>query len=393
MAHEQGQVSRVKQRKEKEKERKIPIVYRVTSARLAPASKEHYEREINRFLAHFKTTDIEPLKEYSLKQCKQMIIDYVIHLRENERLSRKSIKLHLSAIRYFFTMIRDDEFPISWTKVNDELPPVEYTHRDRGYTVDEIQRMIESGCQGRLREKAVILLLTSAGGMRIGAIPKLKKGDLKEMQTVQATSPQGAVVTYTVTATDAEDGQVTPTCSPASGSIFPVGSTQVTCTATDSAGNAATATFTVTVTPQAIPTPPPASDCVGTGSMNTRITGIPDPDTLIGTNGLNSISGLEGNDRINGWLGSDRIHGNADNDGIAGGPDNDDLNGDAGNDLIQGDSGNDRLSGGDGINTLTGGPGRDSFFCSPNSETTVTDFEPGIDRISGPCILAPNTLV
>ena len=101
-----------------------------------------------------------------------MIIDYVIHLRESERLSHKSIEARLSAIRYFFTMIRDDEFPIAWTKVNDHLPPVEYTHRDRGYTVDEMQKMIESGCQGRLREKAVILLLTSAGGMRISTMPK-----------------------------------------------------------------------------------------------------------------------------------------------------------------------------------------------------------------------------
>ena len=57
------------------------------------------------------------------------------------------------------------------------------THRDRGYTVKEIQTMIERGCKGRLREKVVILLLTSAGGMRIGGIPKLKKEDLKEMRT------------------------------------------------------------------------------------------------------------------------------------------------------------------------------------------------------------------
>jgi Ca2+-binding RTX toxin-like protein len=136
------------------------------------------------------------------------------------------------------------------------------------------------------------------------------------------------------------------------------------------------------------PTPPPATDCVGTGGGNSVITGTPDPDTLIGTNGVNSISGLGGNDRINGCAGSDRIDGNADNDGIAGGPGNDVLNGNAGNDLIQGDEGNDQLSGGAGINTLTGGPGRDSFSCSPNSETTITDFEPGIDRITGPCILA-----
>jgi RTX calcium-binding nonapeptide repeat (4 copies)/Metallo-peptidase family M12B Reprolysin-like len=139
------------------------------------------------------------------------------------------------------------------------------------------------------------------------------------------------------------------------------------------------------------PTPPPATDCVGTGSGNSVITGTPGPDTLIGTNGINSISGLGGDDRINGCAGSDRIDGNADNDGIAGGPGNDALNGNAGNDLIQGDEGNDQLSGGAGINTLTGGPGRDSFICSPNSETTITDFEQGIDRMSGPCLLATET--
>ncbi|MGH9910925.1 MAG: site-specific integrase [Nitrososphaeraceae archaeon] len=164
-------------------EQKIPVVYRVTSAGLAPETRQHYERDINRFLAYFQIKDIEPLKEYSLQHCKQMIIDYVIHLRESEKLARKSIKPHLSAIRYIFFMIREDEFPIKWTKINIELPPNEYAHRDRGYTVEEIQKMLEIGCQGRLREKAVILLLTSAGGMRIGGIPKLKRSDLKVMQT------------------------------------------------------------------------------------------------------------------------------------------------------------------------------------------------------------------
>jgi len=89
-------------------------------------------RDINRFLAHFKITAIEPLKERSLQFCKQMIIDYVIYLRDTLKLSRKSIRLHLSSIRHLFFMIRDDEFPIKWTKVNVELPPTEFVHRDRG---------------------------------------------------------------------------------------------------------------------------------------------------------------------------------------------------------------------------------------------------------------------
>jgi hypothetical protein len=44
-----------------------------------------------------------------------------------------------------------------------------------------------------------------------------------------------------------------------------------------------------------------------------------------------------------------------------------------------------------GVNTLTGGPGRDIFFCSPEGETTITDFVPGVDRFSGPCIFPTTT--
>jgi hypothetical protein len=139
---------------------------------------------------------------------------------------------------------------------------------------------------------------------------------------------------------------------------------------------------------QKFPSPPPASDCTGTGSGSTVITGTSDPDTLVGTSGNNVISGLEGDDLINGCAGGDRIDGNADDDGIAGGPQNDLLNGNEGDDIMQGDSGDDRLAAGTGVNFVTGGPGRDVFVCSPNGETTVTDFEPGTDRIIGPCILA-----
>jgi hypothetical protein len=65
--------------------------------------------------------------------------------------------------------------------------------------------------------------------------------------TREATSASGASVTYTATASDAADGTITPTCTPASGSLFPRGITTVTCTATDTAGNTATGTFTVRV--------------------------------------------------------------------------------------------------------------------------------------------------
>jgi hypothetical protein len=65
--------------------------------------------------------------------------------------------------------------------------------------------------------------------------------------TVIASSPSGAVVTYIVSAVDAVEGVVAVTCDPASGSTFPIGTTPVACTASDSINLVATASFLVNV--------------------------------------------------------------------------------------------------------------------------------------------------
>lgn len=65
--------------------------------------------------------------------------------------------------------------------------------------------------------------------------------------TASATGPSGAVVNYTASASDAEDGVIAPTCIPASGSTFPLGLTQVNCSATDSDGETTSGMFNVSV--------------------------------------------------------------------------------------------------------------------------------------------------
>ena len=66
---------------------------------------------------------------------------------------------------------------------------------------------------------------------------------------VAATSPAGAVVSFTATATDVVDGADTVSCTPASGTNFAVGQTTVTCSTQDAAGNeAASQSFSVFVT-------------------------------------------------------------------------------------------------------------------------------------------------
>jgi sugar lactone lactonase YvrE len=64
---------------------------------------------------------------------------------------------------------------------------------------------------------------------------------------VTATSAGGATVTFAATAVDAEDPAPTVSCSPPSGSIFALGTTEVTCTATDASGNSVESSFGVYV--------------------------------------------------------------------------------------------------------------------------------------------------
>lgn len=71
--------------------------------------------------------------------------------------------------------------------------------------------------------------------------------DVPDDIEVEATGPGGAIVAYEVSAEDDVDGEVPVDCEPASDSLFPIGTTTVTCSARDSTGNEATASFTVTV--------------------------------------------------------------------------------------------------------------------------------------------------
>ena len=66
--------------------------------------------------------------------------------------------------------------------------------------------------------------------------------------SVASTSSAGATVDYGLPeATDASDASPTVSCAPPPGSVFPIGTTVVTCTASDDAGNSASASFDVTV--------------------------------------------------------------------------------------------------------------------------------------------------
>ena len=70
---------------------------------------------------------------------------------------------------------------------------------------------------------------------------------LPDDKTVDATSPGGAAVSFSPSAADGAHPSPDVSCTPTSGSVFAIGTTQVQCTATDHVGNTAGGAFTVTV--------------------------------------------------------------------------------------------------------------------------------------------------
>jgi hypothetical protein len=102
---------------------------------------------------------------------------------------------------------------------------------------------------------------TFAISVHLNAAPTL---NLPSNINVEGNTTGGARVTFSVSADDAEDNpDPTPTCSRASGSLFGVGSTTVTCTVTDADGTTVSGAFKVVVTDT---TPPTLSG--GTSSLS-----------------------------------------------------------------------------------------------------------------------------
>ena len=109
-------------------------------------------------------------------------------------------------------------------------------------------------------------------------------------------SPTGAVVTFSVLASDNKDASPTVVCAPPSGSLFPIGTNAVQCAAWDASGNSNSCGFTVmlalnTVASQVVNLVVPDNSSLGRSStifLNSAIANISDVNvTLTLSNGWN----------------------------------------------------------------------------------------------------------
>ncbi|ABZ82759.1 multidomain protein with s-layer homology region, hyr domain [Heliomicrobium modesticaldum Ice1] len=107
---------------------------------------------------------------------------------------------------------------------------------------------------------------------------------------VDAAGSGGAAVNFSVTATDLVDGPVEVMYSRTPGSVFPVGTTRVTCMAEDSRGNAAIKTFNVTVIGQTVENAVISSDAA---DFDKNIANQADVETTITWNSATAVTDVK----------------------------------------------------------------------------------------------------
>lgn len=99
--------------------------------------------------------------------------------------------------------------------------------------------------------QATFILHVGEGGS--GADTTAPQISISGDMEAEASGPDGATVDYSISAEDDSGGAVELSCQPPSGATFPLGVTLVHCVATDTSGNSAEATFSVTVSDTTAP--------------------------------------------------------------------------------------------------------------------------------------------
>jgi integrase len=124
------------------------------------------------FRKYLEITGISnPLAEKDSRVIERQIIDFIIKMKK-EGKSHGAIHNYVSMILSFYKI---NDVILNATKISRFMPEQRKVKKDRGYTHEEISKMLEIADE---RMRVVILLLASAG-MRIGAIPStMNKNDV-----------------------------------------------------------------------------------------------------------------------------------------------------------------------------------------------------------------------
>jgi integrase len=147
----------------------LQVVDTFTDSLRSKHTKEQYQYQLKQFIKFIG--DIHSIR-YD-----DNIIRYLLHMKE-EGLSYSYRNLAFSAIKHYYFM---NDIVLNWKKLSKFLGENTYDNTLRGYTHEEIQRLLDVA---NVKYKAIILTLASTG-MRREALVGIKQGDMEYVEEYQ----------------------------------------------------------------------------------------------------------------------------------------------------------------------------------------------------------------
>ncbi len=145
-------------------------------------------------------SECEELVKLTTEQAEDMIIDYILFMKK-EGLSEGIITQRIAACRKFFSSNRIN---LNWDFINQHKGKFKKKQKSEAYTHQQIQKLLET-CD--LRTRCIVLIFSSTG-IRIGALPELKRSNLKKI---------GEIYQFTIYENEGEEYMTfcTPECASA----------------------------------------------------------------------------------------------------------------------------------------------------------------------------------
>jgi integrase len=138
-----------------------------------PNTRHEYASSLRLFMEYYKVTEYEELLKLTTEEAEDMVIQYILSMKK-KGLSEGLITQRAAAIRKFFSSNRVN---LNWDFINQHKGKFKKKQKLEAYSHEQIEKLLQV-CD--LRTRCIVLIFSSTG-IRIGALPELRKKHLKRI--------------------------------------------------------------------------------------------------------------------------------------------------------------------------------------------------------------------
>ena len=139
------------------------------------ATKQSYRYTFVKFMKFCEIDDYDKMLQIEPKKLEGLIADYITHMKVDKKLSYNTVSLYVSSVAHFYSM---NSITLNWKRLSKFKGKRRSVVEDKPYSKEQIRQLLDFA---NLRLKCIILLMCS-GGLRRGAIPRLRMRDLEKIE-------------------------------------------------------------------------------------------------------------------------------------------------------------------------------------------------------------------